>query len=177
MVKYQSRFSKNNRAYWECRTCRHSPGHRITWGVDPTTSFDHLKRMISRWDLYDLKGSLAWRLQCGFSLFKLLFFHTETIEAIFPYTFCLFCLMVFHVTLVILAMANNGDMSFEVAASTVGFWESHRTGNQEPNPWEKNQQSTHGKLVVWIGTLRFSGYPNFCNNPVHKGISGIQTTN
>ena len=30
---------------------------------------------ISRWGLYDSKGSLAWRLQCGgFSLFKLLFF-------------------------------------------------------------------------------------------------------
>ena len=80
-----------------------------------------------------------------------------------------------NVTLVILAMAKNGDMSLEFLPQLLAFDNHTRLETKSQIHWKKKQQSTHGKLVVWVGTLRFSGYPNFINNPVHKETPGIQT--
>ena len=77
--------------------------------------------------------------------------------------------MMFNVTLVTFN-GKNGDMSFGVSASTVGDVDNRTrletksdiTGcvnssllSCQIHGKKKQQQSTHGKLVAWVGTLGF----------------------
>ena len=85
--------------------------------------------------------------------------------------------MMSNVTLEFLQWQTMETCLLEFLRQPLAF--DNRTGLETKSQihGKKKQQSTHGKLVVWVGTLTFSGYPNFSNHPVHKGIPGIQTTN